>query len=535
MHHFIAVDNTQPVEFFRVVYPARTMVPVFPYVKTLTPNEQGHWPLVVFGDMHACDIKMIRQLFEYGFINDRPETRRAYQLLWNLFHTRIRNEENGGLTYFPPKSLQNLQDYISDFDACVAVLMQNLNTDNKSRITYAGDMLADRHGHGRSILKLVSALSRQGSRFSILFSNHDLEAFFLEMGLKNTISCVPQTITSSYSIYENDRAFAKAEGDLELFADHDQLMRDYCAHIELLSYIISERKDDDGRLQQAISLLTHAPTAFCIIEKLAQCYNIPYRDYSVEALADTIDTINKVFREDLLLKDGSLNKAFLKGLHSAFPANTFDIHGPMSKEKCIIYCAWNRKIEDEKRDRPEAHVTSHLDRLHFYGHGHDNTPVSNPHVLITDNSCAKNDFRSGYSANTVCIKHGRRFSTVLERIQVYISDQEQKRGFPYVSLRTALLGTLAAVFLGFILSFLGILVPLLTFSVTMATGISLSIIGHKMNNYWRTDPVSSKEDGSSEQQIQGPDNTVYLLSKQTPYPVKNYREQSLLPLCRARS
>jgi hypothetical protein len=420
-------------------------------IKELTPNEKGLWPHVIFGDTHGSEIKVIHQLIQYGFIKNTEDVQQAYQRLLSLcsrMQKRVHTEE----TFFlAPITFNKLQEQILAFNDILAIFKKDINKKNKSTITYVGNLLTGRHGYEYFILKIIHLLHKADIEFNILFSGYDLEAFFLEG--EHVGHATNNSDLISHKIYAKDRATEKKRNDTglwtslarkysslfgsdkrkkTLFSDHNDLLSDYCSHLELLSFAITEDKRSDKNTKH-IHILSHAPVAFRVIADLASHYDISYKDKTPEKLGDTIEVINQSFREDLFepsgiheLDDDFLNMlsqaAFLSDLESidltTLPTAKEKNKCITSKENLILYCAWNGSMTSQEEDRP--HLSKEKDYGILYVHGHtiprdkNNQAIAmGTHIINTYNESGMHNTTDNHPANSAIIYDGKTFSSVL--------------------------------------------------------------------------------------------------------------------------
>ncbi|MCX7117774.1 MAG: hypothetical protein NTW94_07760 [Legionellales bacterium] len=134
--------------------------------------------------------------------------------------------------------------------------------------------------------------------------------------------------------------------------------RVYLPSLKILDYSLSE---------QGVTLYSHAPMPFSLIQELALQLEVPYDDATKESLAATIDHMNVRFGE--IIKSNSWQALI-------------DVEGTP-----LYQVVWNRW--DDQQDTESARPRS----IHGYGltyvHGHDGYKSKLPQVINLDNLSGK--------------------------------------------------------------------------------------------------------------------------------------------------
>lgn len=181
-------------------------------------------------------------------------------------------------------------------------------TDRNTLIRLLGDILADRGKNDYFTLLILKKLSSEQIPFEVIFSNHDAE--FLAAYKKDLLNGLSAFISTRLGDKQDSSlqslAYLLNKKLIDPSVVRDMVQKHYANHVKLLSYSI----DYAGELPE-ITLFTHAPVNFGIIERLFKKFElIKPQEFlqfnSVEEVAQSIEKVNRIFREQLLLREIAL-------------------------------------------------------------------------------------------------------------------------------------------------------------------------------------------------------------------------------------
>lgn len=271
---------------------------------------------------------------------------------------------------------ENLQALIDSLNFFNKFIDQLKIKDRSVLIRLIGDEVADRGANDYFTLQLLAFLDKNSVNQTKLISNHGCEFISAYECLFNRGKFTPLNMLE----YKYKRSL---NGLICLFEETtisrellEGLIDIYKQNLKIIDYSLSENK---------ISLFSHAPIRFDVIEMLASHLEVAYQDGSKEALAATIDKINLKFQ--VYVKENRVNE-LCKGF------KYFDITN-MTMEKIkdwpLLYIIWNRwsTIKDTQEARPKSKNGYELD----YVHGHDYSYQSQYlHVFNLDTLCGKGTY-----------------------------------------------------------------------------------------------------------------------------------------------
>lgn len=221
----------------------------------------AHASILTVTDQHYCDIKRV-----LDFSADKQ-----------FFSEKIE-----------PKKIKN------DFDKAVNVL--TIQTTNTIGFRSIGDNLADRDVNDYFILKLYSLIQNK----KILYSNHDAFFMYHFQKLNESTESIIQSINDFKKqplyLIDQHRSFltlAQWVADrVVTFEELQLLIKDYQSALCLLDY-------DVDVMSNHISIYSHAPIDFAVIQLLAKYFEVNFSDKTINDLCRTIDQINSAFKEAL--------------------------------------------------------------------------------------------------------------------------------------------------------------------------------------------------------------------------------------------
>jgi hypothetical protein len=238
--------------------------------------------VVTIGDLHGNAIKLL-------FFLIREKAFSITETNYNKL-VKIYRKNTNKLT---PNDLIQFENIVNNMQKLVDAPLLRL----------IGDELADRGKNDYFTLLLLKKMDSDNINFDILLSNHSAE--FIDAFKKGLSS---EVITHLSSAGQDNSIQGLADllrNNLVKSDDVDDLVQNhYLKHISLLNYEI----DNSSEIPE-ITLFTHAPVNFGVIERLHHQLGLLPQDQSIEYTSiedviDRIETINTEFHNRLL--DGNL-------------------------------------------------------------------------------------------------------------------------------------------------------------------------------------------------------------------------------------
>lgn len=246
-------------------------------------------------------------------------------------------------------------------------------SDKEVTVRLIGDELADRGSNDYFTLRLLGLLSDNQVKVHITISNHSnefiaaYENLYKKQGLnaKGDVSDPDKLSFIGLKMLLDDGVISETE--VTALVD-----KAYKPSLKIIGYTLGD---------QGISLFTHAPVRFEIVQHIANNLGVVYDDSSKEALAATIDKINVKFGQ--IVAENRIQEfcdtsavQMLENLTAqemaAYP---------------LVNVIWNRW--SEKADTDEARPPGKNGYAINYVHGHDPYQSVHAHVNNLDTSCGK--------------------------------------------------------------------------------------------------------------------------------------------------
>ena len=337
------------------------------------PHEfEAHSGSVTIGDLHGNAIKLLHFLLRHGVIKFKDEISEPatyYHKFVTLYDqcgdiTRLYLDNNHD------SALQKLTEIIAQFNQ----LVSQLEIKNKSvLVRLLGDELADRGSNDYLTLRLLALLQENNIQITIIMSNHNSEFIKAYENLLQHNSfdpqggIMPEQKCSLYGLKLLLDEGVLSQADLASLVNNT-----WQPALKILDYTLNEH---------GISLFTHAPVKFDIIQIISRHLGVNYHDSSKEILGTTIDHINARFQR--ILQENTA--------HDWLNTNKIDQPDKMTDAEInyapLIYMIWNRwnASIDTANARPAV-----INKYQVcYVHGHDAFTSAFKHVINLDTPCGK--------------------------------------------------------------------------------------------------------------------------------------------------
>jgi hypothetical protein len=269
----------------------------------------GH--VLALGDLHGNALKLMYFLIRHGIAK---LTDKQYQQLADIYYKDVTELSSNDIVKFK-------------------TIVSEVHYQSSAHICFIGDDLADRGSNDYFTLLIFQALHQAHVNFTILLSNHNTE--FLKVylsGLENNLIQTPASniyYATTISIGDQDKSlqnlgYLLAQYLISFNEINSIVKQCYLPHLQLL-YVLKESN-------KKLLLFTHAPTGLAVIKGLAQKYQLPYADQTMDDLIDTIAAINHAFQQQLQNQPEEAVYYRIKG-------DAYNICAMDEPLKCIL---WNR-------------------------------------------------------------------------------------------------------------------------------------------------------------------------------------------------
>ncbi|MDF1677293.1 MAG: hypothetical protein P1U32_01190 [Legionellaceae bacterium] len=281
-----------------------------PVIKLKAPPSRSNLKVsptqVTLGDLHSNAIKLVHSLVCYGICEFDQQ---PFEELLALYTKKNPTE--------------------ADKKAFIQHIKTSLKVkDCKILLRLIGDIVADRGKNDVYVLAILDVLKEQGVPISTLVSNHDVELIlayerYKKNGGKFELDKVRTSPVKSLEALEA----SVGEGKAISFAEFERLMEKvYLPTLKLVDYSLS------STVPKHITIFSHAPIDLEVIQHMANKFGVTYKASTVDALASTIDAINRRFSN--YVRDGNFNLIY-DG--EKIPSNYF-----VPKKACVECAIWNR-------------------------------------------------------------------------------------------------------------------------------------------------------------------------------------------------
>lgn len=293
----------------------------------------------VIGDTHGNAMYMIFFLIERGYLTLADKSH--YDDLKRICETDYK-------ALFAKGEIAQTKYLFRKF---ITILSQATFDAQNSKITFLGDMLADRWTNDTFTLILLLLLHRAGINYNITLSNHDavfLSFIFDKLWTQDTFQSKLKNKTdrSAEGLFD----FIK-QGIVDAEEIKNIVKEAFLSHLVLFDY----SQYTEGHNKEQFVQWTHAPTGDEILTSLLYKFNIPLvLNPNISQRKTLLDNINQAFKSKII--DEQQLKQILDEIHGQHQVNL---------GMAYLYITWNRG----------SRLLSRAEDIH-YGHGH-HTPQKN--------------------------------------------------------------------------------------------------------------------------------------------------------------
>jgi hypothetical protein len=254
---------------------------------------------------------------------------------------------------------RTISKIVADYKPMISQFNEFMNTleidDQKTLLRLIGDEFADRGSNDYFTLRLLGFLHDNKVEVHSLISNHGNE---FVTGYENLIKS-HYLEEAGYVIPQQKISLA----GLRILLDEHVITEQEVTALINKAYKPSLRILDYTLNEEGISLFTHAPVRFDIIQDIANQLGVDYDDSTKETLAKTIDKINQQFTQ--IVEENRVHE-YCTVNH---PMDLANMSLEERKSYPLIYLMWNRW--NESKETEDARPSSKNDYKISYTHGHD--------------------------------------------------------------------------------------------------------------------------------------------------------------------
>ncbi len=346
---------------------------------TKPPKKDGKWKSVasgnpkeiILGDLNGCPELIANILCQQGLIEISEDNYRTLveenkkHLEWFAEYKKDDTDRNareytkGGKKY---KSLRENLDKIKK-----AIDNIKVTEANKDALLHLiGDVLADRGPNDFITLYLLQHLEKNGLNYRVSLSNHD--DYFLRED--NGLDAQSNSLINMQKMLD---------APLDVLTDKEKDLleaakKNYRQRIEPVSYSIEA--DADGKMKK-INICNHAISGPATLKALIEKYKddflkgITYKDGTPEELCQTIDAVNKKFKE-LVQTPGKYEKIinqewrYIGGQYSSGFGGE-NMTKEHRAEAPLLFLCWNR-AEPEVFDDDKWPTYPDIEIVNYHGH-----------------------------------------------------------------------------------------------------------------------------------------------------------------------
>lgn len=302
---------------------------------------------ITIGDLHASAMKFMFMLVKHGLVEglDKAKYARLVEIYSKPINELTKND-------------------IQEFDG----ILDGLKFNNHALVRLIGDELADRSPNDYFVLKIFQKLKQANVKVQTIISNHGCD-FVLALessDITNSPSTVMPCTSKTNLITLIEKGILNKPEVVELAREC------YLPSLQLISYSLSEDKKD-------ISIYTHAIAGLAIIQKMAEKLGVNYQDNTAEALAKTIDEINRRFQENYVKKN-KVSSLLNRDAAGKVSENKQDMQKHLSSDNNFAFelLLWNRRLPSEWEGiygRENKSISNHYNKGYklTFVHGHDST------------------------------------------------------------------------------------------------------------------------------------------------------------------
>lgn len=262
-----------------------------------------------------------------------------------------------GVSAIDPQDFLALHDQIVSLENATVEKVDNFELllkkvkFNKSileKFLLGGDETADRGPSDIPTYMIMGAATDAGVPLESIISNHSVDAlkvYFADFNLSVSDLCrkSPRNPFQHLQGVSQINMVESFVGQPALKAKIKKLITEkYLPIIRALAFTLDHKNN-------TISIFSHAPIPLWVIKAIAGVLGVKYDDTTIDAMANTIIEINKVFL-DKVIHTGKVHDYFMTGNHKTNPFHLL---------------VWNREVRDQ--DRPSEHNGYRINWVH----GHD--------------------------------------------------------------------------------------------------------------------------------------------------------------------
>ncbi|WP_058535801.1 Dot/Icm T4SS effector Wip [Legionella saoudiensis] len=245
--------------------------------------------------------------------------------------------------------------------------------DKNALVRLIGDELADRGSNDYFTLRLLELLNDNGVKVHITISNHSNEFVTAYENLLNNLGLkAKEDVSDPDKLSFLGLRILLEQGLVQESQITDLVQRVYKPTLKVIDYTLS----DEG-----ITLFSHAPVRFDVIEHIANKFGVVYDDSTKEALAATIDKINVKFSQ--AVAENRINElcdtSEISSLENMTPEEI--------AASPLVNVIWNRWSKEA--DTEDARPSEKNGYKIGYNHGHDPYQSQFTHVNNLDTACGK--------------------------------------------------------------------------------------------------------------------------------------------------
>lgn len=299
---------------------------------------------------------------------------------------KIKNIDEAVKIAETPEAKEKARKILVEHSAAFISLMDSLEVlSSNTLVRLIGDEVSDRGSSDYLTLELLAFLQKNRVPVRVLVSNHGSDFIrSCESLTKHSSELVDAGIilgAQKISFLGLQAAFNQENGCSPSRLD-TLVSSVYKPSLRLLDYSL----DDNG-----ITLFTHAPVRFSVLEDLANALGVIYEDQDPKALAKTIDKMNSVFAKRLKANDLGDLLAIPEHTANELGLDGASLSKAEQKDWPFVHLIWNRWSEQKDSNEPEARPPFHNGYAIQYVHGHDPyIPQKQHHIINLDSELGKN-------------------------------------------------------------------------------------------------------------------------------------------------
>lgn len=276
--------------------------------------ESGFIQTITLGDGHGNVIQKLYQLVQCGVLQVTDTQYQTLKIIYDRCENLMSQLESD---YKLTPAQYHLAKEKAEFDfKTFDNILQQLPVDNNKLIIFIGDLVGDRGCHDGLMMLLLNYLIDQLVEFEALYGNHDalydeeLRALFERYDQAATEEEKQNVIKTTYlggqiafsEVTENGDSVVYRQ-DLSLInlgvairhgiLSFDQVRTLYNKIISKYKVISYNASTDKSH----IHIFCHAPIDFLRMKLIADYYDVPYCDDTIDALCETFNAINVAFSD----------------------------------------------------------------------------------------------------------------------------------------------------------------------------------------------------------------------------------------------